>query len=124
MVRAATKVYVRTRPCDKVAEGITFAQDGKTMIIAPSRKNQKIGASSSQAAHSFSFDGVLHNTPQEEVYETAVHDFVATGLSGVNGTLLAYGQTGAGKTYSMVGGTAYATRGIIPRALAQIYTYQ
>lgn len=49
-------------------------------------------------------------------------------LGGYNCTLLAYGQTGTGKTYTMSGdmskhhgGIPHATAGIIPRALAQIF---
>ena len=44
-------------------------------------------------------------------------------LDGYNATILAYGQTGAGKTHTMTGpGTSpnFAFRGIIPRAIAQV----
>ena len=44
-------------------------------------------------------------------------------LDGYNATILAYGQTGAGKTHTMTGpGTSpnFALRGIIPRAIAQV----
>lgn len=35
---------------------------------------------------------------------------------------MAYGQTGAGKTYTMTGATeSYRQRGIIPRALSEIF---
>lgn len=37
------------------------------------------------------------------------------------GTIMCYGQTGAGKTYTMTGATAeYKHRGIIPRAIQQV----
>ena len=40
----------------------------------------------------------------------------------VLGTLMCYGQTGAGKTFTMTGATEnYKHRGLIPRALAQLY---
>ena len=44
-------------------------------------------------------------------------------LDGYNATILAYGQTGAGKTHTMTRpGTSpnFALRGIIPRAIAQV----
>jgi len=42
-------------------------------------------------------------------------------MQGYNGTLMAYGQTGAGKTYTITGATEnYKQRGIIPRAIAQV----
>ena len=42
---------------------------------------------------------------------------------GYNGSLLVYGQTGAGKTFTMSGGQGnYKTRGAIPRAIQEIFT--
>ena len=38
------------------------------------------------------------------------------------GTLMCYGQTGAGKTFTMTGATEnYKHRGIIPRSLSQLF---
>ncbi|ORZ38760.1 P-loop containing nucleoside triphosphate hydrolase protein [Catenaria anguillulae PL171] len=42
-------------------------------------------------------------------------------MDGYNGTLLCYGQTGAGKTFTMTGGESYHHRGIIPRAISQVF---
>ena len=42
-------------------------------------------------------------------------------MDGFNCTLLAYGQTGAGKTYTISGATEnYKLRGIIPRVLSKV----
>ena len=41
---------------------------------------------------------------------------------GINGTVFAYGQTGAGKTYSIIGGEPLEVkRGILPRTLDYIF---
>ena len=41
-------------------------------------------------------------------------------LDGFNGTVMCYGQTGAGKSFSMVGdGQDYQLRGIAPRAFGK-----
>ena len=38
------------------------------------------------------------------------------------GTVMCYGQTGAGKTFTMTGATEnYKHRGLIPRAIQQIF---
>jgi hypothetical protein len=69
---------------------------------------------------------VLHNASQESVYSCCASDLVTRVLDGYNATILAYGQTGAGKTHTMTGpGTSpnFALRGIIPRAIAQVYMY-
>ena len=49
------------------------------------------------------------------------HDLVTRLMEGYNGTVLAYGETGSGKTYTMSGASDdYRLRGVIPRALAQV----
>ena len=64
---------------------------------------------------------VLHNASQEEVYEECARGVVSRLLDGYNGTVMAYGETGAGKTYTMTGGMqTYRLRGVIPRAIAQV----
>ncbi|KFO72630.1 Kinesin-like KIF9, partial [Cuculus canorus] len=71
---------------------------------------------------SFRLDGVLHNTSQEAAYEAVAKKLVSEALIGYNGTIMCYGQTGAGKTYTMTGDTAeYRHRGIIPRAIQQVF---
>ena len=51
-------------------------------------------------------------------------------MSGYNGTIFAYGQTGTGKTHTMVGSwnkkssgsTLHSQSGITPRAIAHIFS--
>lgn len=38
---------------------------------------------------------------QEKVYDTTARSVVDSALQGYNATIFAYGQTGAGKTYTM-----------------------
>ena len=67
-------------------------------------------------------DGVLHNSSQSEVYDTCASNVVFEVMEGINGTVLAYGQTGAGKTYTMSGDPEnYELRGIIPRAISHVF---
>jgi kinesin family protein 3/17 len=47
-------------------------------------------------------------------------------LEGFNATIMAYGQTGTGKTYTMEGfkyNSKDPLRGIIPRAIEEIFQY-
>uniref|UniRef100_A0A8C5JZ52 Kinesin family member 9 n=1 Tax=Jaculus jaculus TaxID=51337 RepID=A0A8C5JZ52_JACJA len=75
-----------------------------------------------QTDWSFKLDGVLHDASQDLVYETVARDVVSQALDGYNGTIMCYGQTGAGKTYTMTGATeSYKHRGILPRALQQVF---
>lgn len=56
------------------------------------------------------------------MYETSTQELVTSVVQGYNGTIMCYGQTGAGKTFTMSGSsTEYKYRGIVPRAIAQVY---
>uniref|UniRef100_A0A4X1SK41 Kinesin motor domain-containing protein n=1 Tax=Sus scrofa TaxID=9823 RepID=A0A4X1SK41_PIG len=74
----------------------------------------------------FTYDFVFDlDTWQERVYSTCVSKLVEGCFEGYNATVLAYGQTGAGKTYTMGTGFDMATseeeQGIIPRAIAHLF---
>lgn len=45
----------------------------------------------------------MHNASQEEVYKTCTSGILKKALDGYNNTLFVYGQTGAGKTYTITG---------------------
>eukprot|EP01056_Protomagalhaensia_sp_Gyna25_P006123 Protomagalhaensia_sp_Gyna_25__6122@NODE_995_length_2317_cov_16_268218_g793_i0_p2_GENE_NODE_995_length_2317_cov_16_268218_g793_i0NODE_995_length_2317_cov_16_268218_g793_i0_p2_ORF_typecomplete_len223_score25_43Kinesin/PF00225_23/5_1e36Microtub_bd/PF16796_5/1e22AAA_22/PF13401_6/0_0037AAA_16/PF13191_6/0_013DUF815/PF05673_13/0_024AAA_24/PF13479_6/0_03DUF927/PF06048_11/0_18AAA/PF00004_29/0_23AAA_7/PF12775_7/0_22_NODE_995_length_2317_cov_16_268218_g793_i015312199 len=66
----------------------------------------------------FSFDGVLESqSSQAEVYTTVVAPIVERFLQGYNVAVLAYGQSGSGKTYTIEGVVTDANRqGVVPRA--------
>jgi kinesin family protein 6/9 len=65
---------------------------------------------------------VLDNASQETMYEVAADEITSSVLDGYNGTVMAYGQTGAGKTFTISGGTAnYKERGIAPRCISHIF---
>uniref|UniRef100_A0A453S1N7 Kinesin-like protein n=1 Tax=Aegilops tauschii subsp. strangulata TaxID=200361 RepID=A0A453S1N7_AEGTS len=52
----------------------------------------------------FSFDKVFYDdAEQSDVYNFLAVPIVADAVNGINGTIISYGQTGAGKTYSMEG---------------------
>jgi hypothetical protein len=56
------------------------------------------------ATNDFKFDRVFgQESTQEAVFDEVKH-FVQSALDGYNVSLLAYGQTGAGKTHTMLGG--------------------
>ena len=56
------------------------------------------------------------------MYHRCAGDLISQVLDGFNATVMAFGQTGAGKTYTMTGSsTNYSQRGIIPRAISQLF---
>ena len=75
-----------------------------------------------QESWRFKFDKLLHNATQEDVFDSCARDIVKSVVDGFNGTVLVYGQTGAGKTFTMSGSMQnYKYRGLIPRAIAQVF---
>eukprot|EP00940_MAST-03C_sp_MAST-3C-sp2_P002802 g2802.t1 len=61
------------------------------------------------------------STKQEDVYGTVAKPIVEAATEGFSGTVFAYGQTGSGKTHTMTGQDADAQRGIIPRAMHDLF---
>jgi kinesin family member 5 len=79
---------------------------------------------SKEAAGAFTFDRVFDmNSRQKDVFNFSIKSTVDDILNGYNGTVFAYGQTGAGKSYTMMGSDIDndETRGIIPRIVEQIF---
>ncbi|KAJ3149296.1 Kinesin-like protein kif3b [Geranomyces michiganensis] len=73
----------------------------------------------------FTFDAAFDETcKQVEVYDSTARIIVDAVLSGFNGTVFCYGQTGTGKTFSMQGiSEVPELRGIIPQAFHHIFSH-
>jgi Kinesin motor domain len=56
-----------------------------------------------------------------QVFEDSAQSIVNGVLEGYNGTILAYGQTGAGKTFTMEGQAGAEAMGITPRTFSAIF---
>src|SRR6195952_1091399 len=63
------------------------------------------------------------NSRQKDVFDFSIKSTVDDILNGYNGTVFAYGQTGAGKSYTMMGTDIgdEEGRGVIPRIVEQIF---
>ena len=68
--------------------------------------------------HAFVFDGVFDGGATDDdvsraCLDPALHDVC---VRGINATVMAYGQSGAGKTHTMEGARGVDGKGLIPRA--------
>ncbi|XP_056610418.1 kinesin-like protein KIF9 isoform X2 [Triplophysa dalaica] len=117
------KVYVRIRPTANFAHELIECSPDQQTLSVRWRKDSKKGTSNIQLnSWLFKLNGVLHNVSQEEVYDCVAQSVVLGAFEGYNGTIMCFGQTGAGKTYTMTGAAeAYKQRGIIPRVLQQVF---
>ena len=121
MGRGNVKVVLRTRPTENFASEHVKLQDQTVNLFCPKKKG--IGGVVNNACehYSFKFDDVLHNASQDDTYDSTCQGVISNVLQGYNATVLVYGQTGAGKTYTMTGGENFKTRGLIPRAITDLF---
>jgi kinesin family member 1 len=73
-------------------------------------------------ARNFSYDCCIHSSSADESHASQEHVFDIVGqpvinwaIDGFNSCVLAYGQTGAGKSFTMMGNESPAEFGLIPR---------
>ncbi|GAB2277511.1 hypothetical protein Dimus_012218 [Dionaea muscipula] len=74
----------------------------------------------------FSFDKVFYEeSNQVDVYDFVALPIVKDAVNGINGTIITYGQTGAGKTYSMEGtgilDSDERMKGLLPRTIDELF---
>ncbi|CAD8173626.1 unnamed protein product [Paramecium octaurelia] len=70
----------------------------------------------------FQFDSVFDSkATQNQVYNDIARGVVGSVIKGFNGTIFCYGQTGTGKTYTMMGRLDSDEKGITPRTFEQIF---
>eukprot|EP01116_Phalansterium_solitarium_P019056 TRINITY_DN5222_c0_g1_i2.p1 TRINITY_DN5222_c0_g1~~TRINITY_DN5222_c0_g1_i2.p1 ORF type:complete len:836 (+),score=380.20 TRINITY_DN5222_c0_g1_i2:131-2638(+) len=121
------RVICRFRPINarERAEG-EVRTDGELQY--PDDKQVHVVFGSGREPLVFTFDKVFSDqaTTQKEVYELAARDTIDDVIKGYNGTIFAYGQTGAGKSFTMFGPDITANselKGIIPRATQHIFKH-
>ncbi|XP_034167718.1 kinesin-like protein KIF1B isoform X9 [Pangasianodon hypophthalmus] len=127
MSGASVKVAVRVRPfnsreASKESKCIIQMQGNSTTILNP--KNPK------EAPKSFSFDYSYwsHTTTddpcfasQSQVYNDIGKEMLQHAFEGYNVCIFAYGQTGAGKSYTMMGKQEEGQEGIIPQLCEELF---
>jgi kinesin family protein 5 len=111
---ANCKVALRLRPhpAGEIDRGsaITVGPDGCSVVVT-----------SDGHTESYPMDLVFpHGANQDEVYTKSVQESVLATLEGINSTVLAYGQSSSGKTYTIFGGPR-EHRGLVPRAFEDMF---
>lgn len=108
-LRGNIRVFCRLRPC----------ASGSAVACAPDGVSLKLTADDGRD-HAFSFDRVFGPGTAQETVFCEVAELVQSALDGYQVCLFSYGQTGAGKTYTMQGTRGAAGQGIIPRAVRKV----
>ncbi|CAD7931738.1 unnamed protein product [Amoebophrya sp. A25] len=115
-LKGAIRVYCRIRP--RISKEVNAGEEcwlGKldefsTHLKRGERREDK----------EYNFDGIFdENNTQEQVFKDC-KDLIQSAVDGFNITIFAYGQTGAGKTYTMYGGEG-EHGGLVPRTIKEIF---
>eukprot|EP01059_Diplonema_ambulator_P003835 TRINITY_DN13532_c0_g3_i1.p1 TRINITY_DN13532_c0_g3~~TRINITY_DN13532_c0_g3_i1.p1 ORF type:complete len:889 (+),score=315.04 TRINITY_DN13532_c0_g3_i1:126-2792(+) len=124
------KVVIRVRPpapreldCEKPFYSVVkIPPDDHETITIIEHLDTDDGRGGVYSSQAFTFDRVYdQEAQQKDVYENTARPAVEAVLAGYNATMIAYGQTGTGKTYTMEG--IGKEKGIIPRATEDIFDY-
>lgn len=98
--REDMRVFLRLRPMNK----LETSRRSKNCIELTEDPTIITVDSPLEGEYDFSFDHVFEEyASQEEVYERALQDIPGKLMEGFNCTVIAYGQTGTGKTHTMMG---------------------
>ncbi|XP_074009360.1 kinesin-like protein KIF1A isoform X10 [Numenius arquata] len=128
MAGASVKVAVRVRPFNsremsRESKCIIQMSGSTTTILNPKQPKE--------TPKSFSFDYSYwsHTTPadinyasQKQVYQDIGEEMLQHAFEGYNVCIFAYGQTGAGKSYTMMGKQEKDQQGIIPQLCEDLFS--
>ena len=115
------KVAIRVRPMNKHEK-----EEKSVICVEVDTTNNTVAISSSKGdTKTFQFDYVYPmDTTQREIYDQVAFPIVDSIFQGYNGTVFAYGQTGCGKTYTMMGVVDNPElKGVIPNAFSHIFGF-
>nr|GMC82757.1 armadillo repeat-containing kinesin-like protein 2 [Ipomoea batatas] len=120
-VSGRVRVAVRLRPrnAEELAADADFAD---CVELQPELKRLKL-RKNNWDTDVYEFDEILtESASQKRVYEVVAKPVVQSVLEGYNGTVMAYGQTGTGKTYTLgqLGEEDPSARGIMVRSMEEI----
>ncbi|XP_052184340.1 kinesin-like protein KIN-UC isoform X3 [Diospyros lotus] len=118
---ARVRVAVRLRPRN-TEDLLSDADFADCVELQPELKKLKL-KKNNWSSESYRFDEVFsESASQRRVYEVVAKPVIESVLNGYNGTVMAYGQTGTGKTYTLgrLGKDEASERGIMVRAMEDI----
>uniref|UniRef100_A0A668VPX5 plus-end-directed kinesin ATPase n=1 Tax=Oreochromis aureus TaxID=47969 RepID=A0A668VPX5_OREAU len=127
MAGASVKVAVRVRPFNsreigKESKCIIQMSGNTTTILNPKQPKEN-------KSFNFDFSYWSHTTPEDvnyasqmQVYRDIGEEMLLHAFEGYNVCIFAYGQTGAGKSYTMMGRQEKDQQGIIPLLCEDLFT--
>ncbi|EKX74332.1 Kinesin motor domain containing protein [Theileria equi strain WA] len=113
------RVVVRTHP-SKDTSGIIKCEGNTIQILKPG-DGKSVFKSQHPKVYEYEFDAVFgENSTQDDVYKDTCKDLLPTLFEGRTVTVFAYGSTGTGKTFTMMGDDS--NMGIIQLSISDLFT--
>ena len=118
---ANVKVIARFRPMNELEK----TSGNESVVVFTSPTSLQFTSTREKNVYRYNFDRIFPpSSTQEDIYSFGVKEIIDSVLNGYNGTVLAYGQTSSGKTYTMQGEMELpSTQGIIPRMISHVFKY-
>ena len=122
--KSSITVAIRVRPLNQTELQITSVEGIKIVnsnsLIVSSDPNSMNKKTNLIKEHQFFFDYVFsQSSTQEEVYQNTTKQLLPGIIDGFNATVFAYGATGSGKTYTMLG--TVNKKGIMTRSITDLF---
>lgn len=119
------KCYLRCKPLSQSESEL----DANCIKISPDRKTVNIDCSSiTKPEKTFLLDSIFpSSTTQSEIFQSIGLPMLSSFINGYNCTIFAYGQTGAGKTHTILGpldalyDKENELHGLVPRILSSLF---
>mmetsp|Transcript_95993 Transcript_95993/g.210051 ORF Transcript_95993/g.210051 Transcript_95993/m.210051 type:complete len:1223 (-) Transcript_95993:564-4232(-) len=111
-LKGSIRVFARIRPLSSKETDAGDHQITKQLDL------MTLNVTGEESATQFKFDAVFTPGTQDEIFEDC-KDLVQSAVDGYNVTLFAYGQTGAGKTFTMAG--VPGQLGVSPRTIQEVF---
>ncbi|CAJ1392520.1 unnamed protein product [Effrenium voratum] len=118
-LRGSIRVFCRMRPLSQREKDLKNTDVSQLVDSMTVELQRPAVGSFPNEPDQFNFDAVFKPGTQAEVFDTC-KDLVQSAIDGYNVAMFAYGQTGAGKTYTMYGGKGDG-EGTAPRTIAELY---
>lgn len=119
------RVNVRVRPFisndrleDKRSSIIECESRNDLILKIPT---EMLKSDNHQQEYHFSFERIYPPTSTQDNLFTELSSLIQSSIDGHNVCIFSYGQTGAGKTYTMLGGESQDSLGLLPRTVDMLF---
>lgn len=118
------QVVVRLRPIKFQNDPLTDEDNNKILQVGDDLKSIIIRRGESYPEYCFMYDRIFDEyTSQKLLYSKATVPIVRAMLKGINSTIITYGMSRSGKSYTLEGHSEQDRKGVIPRVIDDLLQF-